>query len=418
MEISVQYLEGGTHAADVSAQEARARLRQAFERVPFAMVLLGWDLAPQVVEACAKECALHKSALYLWQPVLTGHRRFELDPTWRVVALDKQPVRGYEDQPEFTFFCPNRPAVRDAVLENLSKAVDGGFYQGVFLDRVCFPSPAANIESQFGCFCEACQEAARKADLDLSVVRGDALRLIARREGREAAIRRMFSGTGRHVTQEPVPLRVAVRSWERMLAFRQRSIGSFVKEVADSAMAQGLKVGLDCFAPTLAPMVGQDLALLAGTCDWMKVMTYARAYGPASLPFEIAGLADWLARSEGESEAAALDYIAEAAGWPLPTTCEEIRGGGLPASVLTEELRRGWAAKAHPLLAGIEMVEIPGVAQLSAEQIRADSAAVIAGAPDGVVLSWDLLHMPLDRLQLANSLYGDRPPQAGSKASG
>jgi hypothetical protein len=152
-------------------------------------------------------------------------------------------------------------------------------------------------------------------------------------------------------------------------------------------------------------MVGQDLPALAGHCQWIKVMTYARAYGPASLPFEILGLVDGLMGSGGESEDAAMACLAEATGWPLPPRREEVRHGGLSASILTEELRRGRVSHAHQLLAGIELVEIPEVAQLSEDQIRADAEAVLAGAPDGVVLSWDLLHMPADRLRLADSLY-------------
>ena len=394
MEIAVQYLEGGSHAARVSPAEARARLRAAFERVPFAMVLLGWDLDPRVVEACAEECALHQSDLYLWQPLLTGHGTHRPDPAWHVVALDNRPVAGHAHKPEFTFICPNRPGVRESVLQNLSAALAGGYYRGVFLDRIRFPSPAGDLAGRFGCFCDACYEASRQADLDLSVVREDLLRLVTTREGKKAAIRCMLStSSGRD------------HSLQRMLAFRQRSVSALVRQVADMAMAQGLKVGLDCYSPTFAPIVGQDLAVLGDHCDWIKVMTYVRAYGPASLPFEILALANWLITSEGESESAALDFLAKATGWSLPTSREEVREGRLSASILTEELRRGRVRHAHHLFAGIELVEIPQVAQLNTDQIRQDSEAVLAGAPDGVVLSWDLAHMPLDRLDLANLLY-------------
>jgi hypothetical protein len=152
-------------------------------------------------------------------------------------------------------------------------------------------------------------------------------------------------------------------------------------------------------------MVGQDLSALAGYCDWIKVMTYARAYAPASLPFEVTRLADWLMGSGGVSEPAAMAAVAQGTGWPLPSLREDLRHGGLAPSILTEELRRGRASHARQLLAGIELVEIPGVSELSPAQIRTDSEAVLAGAPDGIVLSWDLLHMPTDRLHLANSLY-------------
>jgi hypothetical protein len=402
MNVSIQYLEGGSSAARVSPEVARGRLRAAFEDLPLAMVLLGWDLPPRVVEACAEECALQGADLYLWQPLLTAHGPFQPDPAWHVVALDGHPVIGHVHEPEFTFVCPNRPGARESVLDHLSAAIEGGYYRGVFLDRIRFPSPARDLARQLGCFCDACCEVSRQADFDLSFVRQDLIHLLATWEGRQAVIRRMLSASSVQEYQGPL------RSLEHMLQFRQRSISTIVKEAADVAIARGLEVGLDCYSPTLTRMVGQDLPALSGHCKWIKVMTYARAYGPASLPFEILGLADWLMGSGGESELAVMSCLAEATGWPLPTCGEAVRHGGLSPSILTEELRRGRVSQIHPLLAGIELVEIPGVAELSTDQIRTDSEAVLAGAPDGVVLSWDLLHMPADRLRLANSLY-NRP---------
>ena len=399
VDISIQYLEGGSRAGAVSPREARGRLRIAFEDLPLAMVLLGWDLPLRVVEACAEECALQGADLYLWQPLLTAHGSFQPDPAWYVVALNGHPVVGYAQRPEFTFVCPNRPDAREGVLHHLSAAIAGGFYRGVFLDRIRFPSPAGDLARQLGCFCDACREVSRQAGFDLSTVRQALLSLLASREGRHASIRRLLSASSVQEPQGPL------QSLEHLMQFRQRSISAIVKEAAEIAIAGGLRVGLDCYTPTLARMVGQDLPALATHCDWIKVMTYVRAYVPASLPFEILGLADWLMGSGGESELAAMSCLAEATGWPLPACREEVRHGGLSPSILTEEVRRGRVSYAHPLLAGIELVEIPGVAEFSADQIRIDAEAVLAGAPDGIVLSWDLMYMSANRLRLANFLY-------------
>jgi hypothetical protein len=399
MEFSIQYLEGGSSAARVSPEKARTHLRAAFEYLPFARVLLGWDLDPRVVETCAEECARRGSDLYLWQPMLTRHGLFQPDPAWDVVALNDHPIAGFDHKPEFTFICPNHPGVLESVLHHLNEAMTGGFYRGVFLDRIRYPSPAGNLMGQLGCFCDACIETSRQAGLDLLHVREALLRLLGTRDGRQAVTRSMLSTFSVRGSAEQLP------SLERLLTFRQQSISVFVKEIADTAIAWGLKVGLDCYSPTLAPMVGQDLPELAGHCDWIKVMTYARAYGPASLPFEILALADWLYASESENESMTFARLAEATGWQLPARREDVQNGGLSASILTEELRRGRVALPHQLLAGIELVEIPGVSCLSEDQIRLDSEAVLAGAPDGVVLCWDLWHMPLDRLGVVNSLY-------------
>jgi hypothetical protein len=181
--VSIQYLEGGRRAARVSPVAARARLRAAFERIPFSMVLLGWDLDPRVVEACAEECALHRSDLYLWQPLLTGHGAFRPDPAWQVVALDGRPVARRGHKLEFTFVCPNQAGVRESATRLVSEAVASGYYRGVFLDRIRYPSPAQDPVRQLGCFCDACREVAGRADLDLSRVRNDLSRLLGRQGG-------------------------------------------------------------------------------------------------------------------------------------------------------------------------------------------------------------------------------------------
>jgi hypothetical protein len=73
------------------------------------------------------------------------------------------------------------------------------------------------------------------------------------------------------------------------------------------------------------------------------------------------------------------------------------------------ELRRGVAAVAAspaPVLAGFELVEIEGVTQLNPAQISADLAAVRRAGVAGLSISWDLRHIPLNRLeQVKKSLF-------------
>ena len=59
--------------------------------------------------------------------------------------------------------------------------------------------------------------------------------------------------------------------------------------------------------------------------------------------------------------------------------------------------------KISGMMAGIELVEIAGVAELDEAQIRADLAAVRAAGADGLVLSWDLWAIPLERLELVHT---------------
>ena len=405
MLISIQYLEGDAQAAQISPAQARACLRAAFERLPLDRVLLGWNLPARLVEACAEECARGKADLYLWQPLLTGDGDFRPRRAWQTIGLTGEPAGGHAGKAEFTFVCPNRPTAREAALDHLGKVVASGFYRGVFLDRIRFPSPSALPSRDLACFCADCRRTAAKAGLDLQSIQRHLQRLLDTPEGRRAAVRSLLSGPWMPA------LEASIEPLQQLLHFRQDSVTALVQDAEHLAGAHGLEVGLDCFSPMLARMVGQDLPALAVCCDWIKVMTYVRAYGPATIPFELLGLADWLVSANGDSERGAMAWLADATGWPLPARRDEVRRGGLSAEMLTTELIRGRTAhpgarQAGALLAGVELVEIPGVAELKTEQIRADLAAVCAGGADGLVLSWDLWHMPLDRLELVSSVCG------------
>jgi hypothetical protein len=180
----------------------------------------------------------------------------------------------------------------------------------------------------------------------------------------------------------------------------------FVEAVAGQVRAEGLAVGLDCFSPALAHMVGQDLGALAGRCDWIKVMTYGHAFGPAGLPFELMGLVDWLIAKWGAGETEPLEWLSRATRLPLPRTRAGLRQRGLAPEALAAEVRRGRAVGVSPLFAGIELVEIEGVAQLDREQILADLRAFRRAGADGLVLSWDLWYIPPERLDLVREVWG------------
>src|SRR5262245_57446965 len=138
--LAVQYLEPGPHIASIMADEASAKLLAALERLPLAMVLLGWNLPAALLDACVDVCRSRGVALYRWHPLLCSDGVFVPEPDWQTVGLDGKLVPGYKGLPEFTFVCLNHPAVREAVLNHVREVLTDAPYQGIFLDRMRFPS--------------------------------------------------------------------------------------------------------------------------------------------------------------------------------------------------------------------------------------------------------------------------------------
>jgi hypothetical protein len=396
--IVVQYLEDSPGLKDISPRMARDRLRQACQRLPISRLLLGWNLPAALMDAVAEEAARLGVSLYRWQPLLAGDGRLFPQPEWQPVGVHGGRVPGFRGLPEFTFMCPNKPAVQEAVLARLQE-VCGSPYQGVFLDRIRFPSCTDQPFSHLACFCEDCCRAAWETEgLDLVEFQRN---LDTFSHTAEAA-RGLTAGLlGNFLPDLPGDVAEGLQGFFR---FRTKSVSRFVRLAAETVSARGMEIGLDCFSPCLASMVGQDLGGLSQVCDWIKVMTYAHAWGPAGLPFELMSLAAFLTAQVGMSEGEAMDFLRKQAKLTLPGTFQELRTLGLASSALAAEVQRGHALGVHTLYAGLELVEIPGVCELNAEQIRQDWSAVLEARVEGVALSWDLLHMPLERLRLVSDI--------------
>jgi hypothetical protein len=398
--IAVQYLENGPGIVDVDPAEARARLSGALDRLPISYVLLGWNLPASLVEACREVTSRAQAQLYLWHPLLTGDGVFVPRPEFQVVGLDGARVAGYRGMPEFTFVCPNRPGVREAVLSHLLDVIRQGPYQGIFLDRIRYPSPAADPARLLACFCDGCHRTAAAEGLDLEAVRR-AIAVAVVDPARAVPLVQALLGSSAGELPDP-----ELGMLTAFLDFRARGVTRMVRAAADLIHAEGLAVGLDCFSPALAPLVGQDLAQLCVHGEWVKIMSYGHALGPAGLPFELLDLINWLVeeRSMGESEA--LRCVSRAGGLQLPSSCSRLRAEGLAPEALAAEVRRARAAGVSTLLPGIELVEIEGVTHLTRAQIAADLQAFGAAGADGLVLSWDLWHIPPERLELVREIVG------------
>jgi len=396
--IAVQFLEDSPELLEISPRLVQKRLREAFSRLPVSMLLLGWNLPKALLAAVVEETTRAGIPLYRWQPLLTGDGTFVPRAEWQTIGLDGSPVPGFRGLPEFTFVCPNKPAVREAVSAHLQEVLAPP-YQGIFLDRVRFPSPAANPFSHLACFCEDCCRVAQEQNgLDLAGLRGSLRSYLSVPGAARCLTASLF---GIFPSEMPEAVAQGLRS---LFHFRSESVSGFIHLAGELASSKGMDVGLDCFSPSLTYMVGQDLRVLTHSSDWIKVMIYGHVLGPAGLPYELLELAAFL-KKYGEMPARdALAFLEQQVGFPLPRTFLDLRRQGLSSAALVSEVSRARGQGVRRLLAGLELVEIPGVSELKIGQIRQDWQAVLDAGVEGVVLSWDLWHMPLERLNVVSEI--------------
>ena len=397
--LTIQYLEDSPDLTQLDQKLVVNKLRAAAERLPFTHLLVGWHVPLPLLEACRMEAERLGMRFLRWQPLLTTNKDFQSDPTWQTEGLMGGKVAGYRDIPEFTFFCPNHPAVQDAIYRHLGKLIRQGIYQGFFLDRVRFPSPSTDPINSLACFCEHCQRKAAEYDIDLEGIRQEILRSTLEQEGRISLVKTLLTGKPKLEQAEQSP------RLGQFLTFRKRSVRDFLALISQPLSEAHLEIGLDYYSPNLTHMVGQDLNTMSECVDWIKLMTYAHTLAPAGIPFELSGLLYYLTRSTHLSEELALELMGQAIGLTLPTSFRSLEEVGLSPLALEEEVKSGVDACSVPAVAGVEMVELEGVTRLIPDQIRRDLTAIKRAGPAGLAISWDLLHIPLDRLDLVRQVY-------------
>ncbi len=386
---AVQYL--GTRPKEATPKKVRQRLHQAFDHLPISMVLLDWDLPPALEEAVAKETQAHMAKLYRWQTWLTGDLHTDLPSEWAVIGANGQSISGYANEPDFTFICPNHNGVEEFLAERLETIAARGVFQGVFLDRIRFPSPAADPSARLGCFCPQCVRLAADRGVDLRAAQADIQGLSANKNGVSKLCQGLFGITDD--SNDP---------FTRYLDFRENCITRVIDSARKQANAFGLELGLDCFSPALTRMVAQDLKSLRKVSDWIKIMTYPRVFGPAGISFELFDLLDWLI-SHNSTEQEALELIQESSGLALPSSRADLRRCGLGSGSISQEIQHGRIAGLTALYAGIALVEVKNVHESTPDQIYSDLLAC-KGA-DGLVLSWDLWKIPFEYLELIRRLW-------------
>ena len=369
-------------------------VRRVQEEIDLDLLIVGFREAPGVFR---KFCGSDRPVgdAFLWYGALSdieGMEDSDLVVNWR--GERSRGWRGWAEngggvEETFRFVCPNNPAVREKTVRRLHELLARYDFAGVFLDKIRLPSPANGVDETLSCFCGHCRDAARNVGLDLDFV----IKVLAdgaidpcasRPETRDEA----SSWLEALVAGNPI--------LSRFLRFRADSVAALVAALAEDARRMGRKVSLDLFSPCLAPLVGQDYRRLKQHCDWAKPMTYRLAQGPAGLRLEIPALIGGVASRFGLDEARIVEW---SAATPLSIeTCSSKPGSGrVPIPFIQAEIDAAVRALAPaPVYFGLELVRQPGVIDVDpahvVDMVKAGSAANAAG----LVISWDLMHAPMD----------------------
>ncbi|MBV9289086.1 MAG: hypothetical protein JO288_14940 [Hyphomicrobiales bacterium] len=370
-------------------------VRRVQEAIDLDLLILGIREAPEIFrEFSGSRRPVEDTAL--WYGVLSdieGLQDSDLVVNWR-----GEPSRGWGGWAEkgdaveeaFRFACPNNPAVRRKAVRRLRELLGRYAFAGVFLDKIRFPSPANGVDEMLSCFCGHCRDAASHVDLDLDAV----VKVLADRAIEPWAP--AADKAGKEASYWLDALLAASPVLSRFQRFRADSVASLVAELADEAQRMGRNVSLDLFSPCLASLAGQDYARLKRHCDWAKPMTYRLAQGPAGLRLEIPALIAGVASRFGLDESRVVEWSARHAAFD-GDMLRETRERAVPISFIQAEINAAVRTLAPvPCYFGLELVRQPGVIDVDEGHVVAMVKAGRAANAAGVVISWDLMHAPID----------------------
>ena len=352
----VQVSLGGWHSPDYSAKEIVARIDSVAQMIPVRKVIIGWSIDKDIYQEVG--AFLHDKGIkmLLWLPVFAETEEVcENEPAvdlWGRIPANYDLAAGEG----FRFNCPSTPENAANVVGIYDKYFADCGFDGVFLDRIRTQSFVGGVGGVLGCGCPVCREKFAAEGVDLDEVKaswnavGDAF----------------FDVTGYTPASGFTFVNpLAAKYFEA----KGHIVSAVVASVADSLRARGLEIGMDLYAPFMAPFVGQDYAILSEHADFIKPMLYRQTFAPAGMGFEY----DLLKAA-----------VPGATGYPSFEMNAEFLDSQLDAMV-------PYPCGKYP---GIEINYRPDVAPTSPEYVTESLQHVMAHHFDGAVLSWNIMEAP------------------------
>ena len=352
----VQVSLGSWNHPDYTAEQIIGRIDTVSRLIPVGKVIIGWSTDAQIYREVGEYLHSKGIEMLLWLPVFAETEEVcENSPAvdiWGKAPANYDLAAGEG----FRFNCPSDPGNRANVVAIYDRFFKDCGFDGVFLDRIRTQSFVGGVGGVMGCGCPLCEQAFAAEGVSLSDVRA----------AWAAAGDSFLSVTG-YTPAEGF-------AFESPLAaefFRAKGhiVSSSVGAVADSLRSRGLTVGMDLYAPFMAPFVGQDYSILARHADFIKPMLYRRTFAPAGMGFEYD-----LMRTA----------VPGAQGYPSFEMSLEFLDSQL-------EAMEAYPCAKYP---GIEINYREGVVPTSPDYVRESLDAVLKHGFEGAVLSWNIMEAP------------------------
>ena len=352
----VQVSLGGWNSPDYTASRIISRIDSVSALIPVRKVIIGWSLDKDIYREVGDYLHAKGIRMLLWLPVFAETE--EVCDNVPAVDLWGEIPANYDlaAGEGFRFNCPSDPRNRENVVAIYDDHFRDCGFDGVFLDRIRTQSLVSGVGGVLNCGCPVCAERFKEEGVDL-----DAVRTVWAEKGDTfLSVNGYDPETGFSFTD---PLAAA------FFKAKGHIVSHAVAAVADSLRSRGLEIGMDLYAPFMAPFVGQDYAILSQHADFIKPMLYRKTFAPAGMGFEY----DLLRKA-----------VPTASGYPE---------FAMDVAFLDSQLdaMEPYSCGKYP---GIEINYREGIVPTSPDYVTESLEAVMRHGFDGAILSWNIMEAP------------------------
>ena len=352
----IQVYLGGWDAPDYTADRIISRIDSVSSLIPVEKVIIGWTIGREIYRQVGEHLHAKGIRMLLWLPVFAETEE---------VCVNTPAVDLWEQVPDhydlaagegFRFNCPSDPLNAAHVVALYDRLFSDCGFDGVFLDRIRTQSFVSGVSGVLSCGCPVCAERYQAEGVDLEEIRA----------AWAAKGDRFFSVTG-YTPQSGFCFEDSLAA--RFFRAKGHIVSGAVAAIADSLRSRGLEIGMDLYAPFMAPFVGQDYAILSRHADFIKPMLYRMTFAPAGMGFEY----DLLRKA-----------VPDASGYP---------DFAMDADFLASQLE---AMAPYPCAKypGIEINRREDIVPTTPAYVTESLEAVMHYGFEGAVLSWNIMEAP------------------------
>ncbi len=371
-----------------SLEDLETELKRVVHR-PGINRLMFWNTRDdEYTEAVLRICRESSTECWLWFPVLADSLVSSENARPSVnhrggsglCSPGAMTLEG-DGEEEFSFLCPSDRAFEEQTEAHLAELLDRYDFDGVFLDRIRFPSFANGLPLLYSCVCPEC---CRRMNIDREQITREFESL------KGDAFLSLFCGIG-----DAAEVRKNYRHIQKFIEERMKLITDKVERLNRIIRSRDRAMALDLFTPGLARAVGQDYSALSRLADWVKTMTYAMAWGPAGIPLELdclyRGIRETFPDLGEDDITNALGYMM---GCDLKPYWENRSSEGFPSSLAYSEWKRTEAFSENcRFLPGIELVHSE-LFKTKVPESRAAEAVELFGEKTEIIACWNCLEIP------------------------